>query len=220
AIAGIRIIYSWRRRATTRPVRTPCLNRSKEGAVPQSGEGRKRAKVHPAVLFAVLAAVMGIGGLIAFVSSDPGTPPRPSFKTGGILIFVNDVTEKRVTVNLIVNKFGYFAISVSPSARNQRSGGMFLAVSSGSASIVPQPPFPGSTTISNHDFTSKAHINSVAQDDKGDFTVGGDGEGGFDNGQMRYVLDGYEGNSNVTAAVGDQYDGNLDSNLNDVLCGK
>lgn len=221
AIIGARIICS-RGLRVSRPVRTTHLDPSIEIAMPQSGERQKKGKgrFRPAALFGTLTILAGVGGWMTFVSSNPGTPARPPFQTGGILVFVDDAHEKEVTINFTVNRYGYFAISVSPSTSTQQSGGMFLVVSSGSASITPQSPFPGDTTISNHNFTNKTHINSVALDDKGDFTVGGDGEGGFDNEQMRYVLDGYEGNSNVTAAVGDQYDGNLDSDLNDVLCGK
>jgi hypothetical protein len=220
AIVGVRIIYSWRLRVS-RSAEALDFNQSKEIALPQSRERQRKRKARPVALFAILTALAGIGGWIAFASSSPESPQRPSFNTGGILVFVNDVRETRATINFTVNQSGYFAISVSSSTPGVSSEGEFLVVSSGSGFVVPNSSFTGNATTSDvSEFTNKIRISSVTGDSGEGDRAADDGQGGFSNGSARYLLDGYEDLSDVTVAVGDQYDGILDSDFNSVLCGR
>ena len=158
---------------------------------------------------------------MAFEWSSPGSPQRPSFKDGGILVFVSNQHETGVTINFTVNQFGYFAISVSSDITGQADGDTFLVASSGSASVMPKIPVDAGFQGFNQ-FTNKVHIASVSPDYKGDLTGTDNGNGEFYTHQhiALYTINAYKANSNVMMAAGDQYDGNLDSNLNYVICGK
>jgi hypothetical protein len=220
AIIGVRIIINSRRSKFPSPRETSDVEEPTDIPAHTPRKVWRGRRFGPLILFATLTVLAGIGGWRAFTSSNSGTPQRPSFNDGGILILVSDPRERDITIDFTVNESGYFELTAIPESQ-EFNDEMFLVVSSGSASVLPQPPLPATGgELADSEFTDKVHIDTVAQDDKGDFAVGGDGKGGFDNTEMRYVLYGYEGSSNVSVAVGDQYDGNLDSNQNFLLCGR
>ena len=78
-------------------------------------------------LFIVLTLVSGVAGWLLFSAARSGLPIRPSFQSGGILVFVDHPNEK---ADIIVNfdRSGAFSVSVLSPA-----GGEFLVVTSGSA---------------------------------------------------------------------------------------
>jgi hypothetical protein len=221
AILGFEVLRSWIFRIS-KPSSILHSKNSVKADLQQPNEQKKRRKSHPVALFVILTILAAIGGWIAFKTSNPAAAQRPSFKTGGILVFVNDARETGIIVSFTANESGYFAISVTSSDPDQAYSDSFLVVASGSASVIPVPrPNEELNPPGYLEFTNKAHIASVAVDDKGDLAASDDGAGYFSiDHEESYDLNGYDGQSGVTVAETQQDDGNQETDGNDVLCGR
>jgi hypothetical protein len=165
-----------------------------------------------AVIFLIVAVVSGIAGWILFRSAESGDPSRPSFSTGGLLIFTDQPAE-RCTIYVNVQRSGRFEVSVSsPSG----AGGNFLIVASGSASVQPVDDsevdyYPiGSIP----DFSS-GEIQTV----QGSFGPAKRKNNALEGKYFGYDIHNYVADGHVMMAVGQQFDGNYDENKKFLVLG-
>ena len=150
-----------------------------------------------------MTIISGVAGWRLFSAAHDGLPTRPSFQSGGLLVFVD---HPNVHANIIVNidRSGLFSISVL-----SKSGGKFLVVASGSAKVYTTsildsvaPEFisgPAIKTVEEDGclINGKPCIASARNDSSTDFEVAD-----FD-----YTLNNYS-SSSVTVAGGNVYFGN------------
>ncbi len=173
----------------------------------QESVSRKKPRRVASAVFILLTIVSGVAGWLLFSAARSGLPVRPSFQSGGILVFVDHANEQ---ADIIVNfdRSGAFSVSVL-----SNSGGKFLVVASGSAEVYPA----GTRVTDASDFISGLAIKSVEdsgcqEDDNPCIAYSGeDPAADFATSEHDlYDLNGYSA-ATVTVAAGDVDFGDTDS---------